>query len=139
MTREPKRWALLKDILGKGGKFREEFDHLGNKLKTFYAPYTFFAEVPGSDAMAIVVLAGKEIPVYRDTSRKSAVIATYSDEALAVVFGNRADNRTWFELKLPSGENGFVPAGDVATTADYRVGIIKTKKGWMLHSFIGGE
>jgi hypothetical protein len=138
MQNEPGRWATLSKILRKGGKFRKEGGVAGKeKVRAFYAPYTFFAEVPGADAT--VVLMGPDVPVYDAPKNDAKVIRRFSDEALEVVFGDKADNRTWYEVKMPNGQRGFVSAARVAVDVGDRVGFVKHKGKWKMHVFVGGD
>ena len=139
MQDEPQRWAILSDILRKGGGFRREGGVPGKekKVRAFYAPYTFFAQV--SDALATAVLTGPDVPVYAAPSTDAKIIQRFSDEALAVVFGGHADNQTWFEVKMPNGRSGFVSGDRVATDAGDRVGFVKYKGKWTIHAFVAGD
>ena len=139
MADDPQRWAILADILRKGGGFREEGGVPGKTktVRAFYAPYTFFAAVP--DALATVVLTGPDVPVYAAPSTDAKIIRRFSDEALAVAFSGRADNRTWFEVEMPDGRSGFVSADRVATDAGDRAGFVKYRGQWMMHVFIAND
>ncbi len=140
LERNPRLWEELSRILAGGGRFVTETDEKGRRVRTFYAPCTYFAEIPGVDAMMIVVLTGRDVPVRAAPSPDGRVIARFTNEALEVVLGDRADNRNWFEVKLPDGRRGFVKAGrDVATSGDYRAGFVKSAGRWKLKYFVGGD
>lgn len=138
MKKEPQRWAILSDILRKGGKFRKEGGVAGSrKVRAFYAPYTFFAAVPGADAT--VILVGPDVPVRAAPSPDAKVVKYFSDEALAVVFGGKADNKSWFEVKWSGGRTGFVSGDRIATDAGPRAGFVKYKGKWKMHVFLAGD
>ena len=136
MSGEPERWKILGRILRKGGKFRIEGNAAGKQVKAFYAPYTFFAEIPGADA---VVVAERDVEVYAKPSTRSKIMARLTNEVVEAVPRDRADNLTWFEVKLPSSEQGFVQAGDVSSSGDLRAGFVKHDGKWMMHVFAGGD
>ncbi len=136
MAREPERWTILGRILRKGGKFRIEENATGKKVKAFYAPYTFFAEIPGADA---VVVAEADVKIYAKPSTRSKVMGQLNEEVLEAVLGGRADNLTWFEVKLPNDKRGFVQARDVASSGDVRAGFVKHNGKWKMHVFAGGD
>ena len=132
----PGYWSILANILRKGGEFRIESGSNGSEERAFYAPYTFFAEIPGSDNFAVVVLTDPAVPVYDEPVTTSKVIQRFRNEALAVVFGDKADNQTWFEIELPKGGTGFVQANQVTLSTDYRAGFVKHNGKWKM-KFLG--
>ena len=131
---EPGLWERMIILLRQGGRFIHE-----EGRRVFYAPYTFFATIPGRDADAIVVLTGKSRPVYADPNHKAPVLLRLHDEALEVHFGGRADNHRWFEVRLPWGGLGFVSAEDAVLADGERIGFVQEGGHWCIHFFGGGD
>jgi len=136
---DPRRWEVLAHILHRGGRFRMEDDGTGKTVRAFYAPYTFFAEIPGSEGVAVAVLAGSGVPVYAAPRETARVVGRFNDEALEILFGGRADNKSWYEVKLPDGKSGFVAAKRVVLNTDFRAGFVKHEGLWKLRSFVAGD
>jgi hypothetical protein len=136
MRRNPKRWAILARILRHGGKFFTA----KNGVRNFYAPYTFFAELPGVGPYDVVTVVGTRVNVRARPSAKAKVLGKLSHAVVRVDWGKRGPRAArWLKIKMPDGRSGYVLKKFTKSPVDYRAGFVKYKGRWVMNVFVAGD
>lgn len=141
MRGNPKRWAVLARLLRQGGKFTMTGTASGGRARMFFAPYTYFAELPGGiGAYDVVTVVGERVNVRARPNPKAEVIAKLSHKVVKVDWGKAGPrNQTWTKIKLPDGRSGYVLAKYARSPVDYRAGFVKVNGRWMMRVFVAGD
>ncbi len=140
MRDDPKRWAILARILRNGGKFTTAGSGK-DRRRMFFAPYTYFAELPGGvGAYDVVTVVGTRVNVRARPSASAPVIAKLSHQVVRVVWSKQGRRtKGWTRIKLADGRTGYVRSSFAKSPVDYRAGFVKYKGRWVMSVFVAGD
>lgn len=125
-------WMELDRVLRLGGVFTEHGD--------FCTPYISCLEVPGCtypdcDPSDILFVVSGDAKAYAEADRASQVVAELSYDVLPIL----EFFSSWYKVKLPNGNSGYVSGPEVRMSVDYRAFFKKQTGAWLLDIFIAGD
>lgn len=128
-------WREMGAVLALGGSFQSP--------TSFVAPYVF-SEWPsqGADGFDHVAVIGSSVRVRAEPRVDASVIARVSYKIVAVGSGAPArgsEAREWVAVRLEDGAHGYVSRAYVRSPVDYRMLFSKTRRGWVVDSFVAGD
>ncbi len=141
MRRDPERWAILARLLRRGGKFTMVGTNEGRK-RMFFAPYTYFAQLPdGTGTYDVVTITGSRVAVRARPSRTAPVLGRLSHRVVRVhwVQGRPVRTGDWYRITMPDGRTGYVPSRYAKSPVDYRAGFVKHEGRWTLYAALAGD
>jgi hypothetical protein len=125
-------WRTLHDVLSHGGRFS------GPAL--FSAPWTFTALPDSLDAFTHLVVRDSLVPVRLVASDTAVPIGTLSHAVVRASSMELAPRDSlWRAVVLADQRTGFVPAANVRSPVDWRVGFGRHNGRWVIQLFVVGD
>lgn len=123
-------WEVLAATLALGGTFASD--------GTFTAPYVFVRWPREKDAFSHMAAIGSNIRVRSAPNVGAAPLATL-DFTIVELADQPAVDARWVQIKLASGQAGFVDARFLRSPIDHRVGFSKMDGRWQMVFFLAGD
>lgn len=122
-------WNEFLTFIKMGGVFTNE---------GFCASYVTCAwpdDVPMAGMGAII---GSDVELRNSPNKNAGVIATLNNEIVKIKYNRRALKSGWKEVETLAGVSGFVKAGQVRASNDYRAFFVQKNGRWVMTVYITG-
>ena len=127
-------WSSLEDVISFGAIRVDEREF----CQPYYSCSAGQPALIGLNIYNAAVLVEKDVAVYEGPDTETRVIETLS---FAVVeLGTFLDDLIWAEIKLPSGQEGYIERRTMRPPVGFKAVFEQRPAGWVLASFrIGNE
>lgn len=127
-------WRELDAILSLGGSFRDE-----DGRKSFWAPYVYSEWPSQLDPFLSMAAVRAGVPLREKPAASARTVATLDWTLVERVLESARKDAGWIEVRAPGGKRGWVRAGDVRSSVDWRAGFRKTGGDWKLAALVSGD
>lgn len=127
-------WQELDEILSLGGSFRDE-----DRRQTFWFPYVYSEWPSRLDPFLSMAVVRSGVPLREKPSASAPSIATLDWAIVERVLESARKDSSWVEVRTADGKRGWVRAGEVRSSVDWRAGLRKTSEGWKLAVLVSGD
>ena len=125
-------WKELKWILTHGGSFFED--------GSFCAPYVYSRWPDNYDAFEYAAVVSDRLPVRKSRSAASAVVGRLRYTIVKVLDEQWSRAKPGELIKVQANSIvGFVPAGTLRSSPDWRACFAKQEKGWLMTMLVAGD
>ncbi len=129
-TNVEKYWNALEQVLRLGGQFKTP--------DVFEAPYTWtFKLSDGSDPFSTYFVIKKDALLRDQPSKTGTIVHNLSYDIVTKVAGKQEAG--FMQVKLASGQQGFVLVDNLRSRVDYRAIMGRVDGKWYITTFIAGD